>query len=562
MRRLAQPAPVPHGALERILRRVAPGYALRRAEQRRLLQELDRAAARDFEAASSGRRTKGWRADSTDPNAEIGDALEVLRNRHRQLVRDDPWASRAVRVVVNHGVGTGIAARSLAAARRAKRLDDRWREFSSSVECDQHGRLTVDGMTRAAFRSVVEGGDCLVRRIWSSDRNGPGGVPFRLQALEGDHLATGLSREADPEVNRGGHILQGVEFNAEGRRVAYHLHRTHPGAPWPARREETIRVPARDVLHPYRLDRLGQVRGVPWGAAAMLRMRDWALYEDAQLLRQRIAACFVAFEHDLNGEVSADATAKPLPSYTKGGAADGADLQHLEPGTWEKLGGGRTITFGTPPGVEGYRENFEISAMAVAVAYGLTYAQLTGDLSSANYSSMRGGAVEQRSEVDDWRWHLIIPHMSNPLWGWFVEGLLVAGEVAEARDLRLVDFTPPRHELLDPTKEIPAMRDEIRSGLISWQEALRTRGYDHRTVADQIAADAQLLDQLGIALDSDGRRPVNGTGAAPAAAGQGGDQGAAEGSDGADGQADDAVEETDEAEAERAHRLLDRVRAG
>ena len=505
-RREEKADPLPPTVLDRFLHRWAPRLALRREESRRMLGELLR-HGRDYEAASTSNRTKGWRADSTDANAEIGPALEQLRNRHRQLVRDNPWAGRAVRVLVNRGVGSGIAVKSRAAGKlRARRLDERWAEFVESVESDQAGLLPLDGQVRLGFRSTVEGGESILRRIWSTERDGPGGVPFRVQLLEGDHLATDYSAK----LKNGGRVLQGVELDADGRRVAYHLHSTHPGAPWPEERGSLVRVDARDLAHPFRVDRIGQARGIPWGSSAMLRLRDWDLYEDAQLLRQRIAACFVAFEHDLVGDPDT-ATAKSLPGYTKGSEDDGADSQHLEPGTWEKLAGGRTIEFGRPPGVEGYRDNMEINAMAVAAAYGVTYAQLTQDLSRANYSSMRGGFIEQRGEVDGWRRDLIIPRMMHPLWRWFVEGMILTGQVTPSDDVYRATFTPPLHEYLDPSVEIPAATKEIRSGFASWQEKLRQMGKDPALVLEQMAEDLAAFDEKGIALDSDGRRSQQGT---------------------------------------------------
>lgn len=53
------------------------------------------AARRSYEGAKVTRRTSGWYAPSTGPNAEIQGDLVTLRNRHRSLVRDNPWAKRA-----------------------------------------------------------------------------------------------------------------------------------------------------------------------------------------------------------------------------------------------------------------------------------------------------------------------------------------------------------------------------------------------------------------------------------------------------------------------------------
>jgi capsid protein len=85
---------------------------------------------------------------------------------------------------------------------------------------------------------------------------------MRLQVLEPDYLD--LHRNGVVTAG-GGQIIDGIEFDKQGRRVAYWLFTSHPGS---ARLMTTqfasVRVPADRVLHIYRVDRPGQVRGVPW----------------------------------------------------------------------------------------------------------------------------------------------------------------------------------------------------------------------------------------------------------------------------------------------------------
>ena len=50
----------------------------------------------------------GWYAPSTDANVELMGALIWLRNRSRDLVRNNPHASKALEELVGHSVGTGI----------------------------------------------------------------------------------------------------------------------------------------------------------------------------------------------------------------------------------------------------------------------------------------------------------------------------------------------------------------------------------------------------------------------------------------------------------------------
>ena len=93
--------------LDRAIGAVAPGAGLRRARQRQMIAVL----ARAYEGAKLGRRTEGWVAAGTGANAEIAPAIARLRDRSRDLVRNNPYAAKAVhRAGQQHGRHRAAAA--------------------------------------------------------------------------------------------------------------------------------------------------------------------------------------------------------------------------------------------------------------------------------------------------------------------------------------------------------------------------------------------------------------------------------------------------------------------
>ena len=63
---------------------------------------------RMYEGARVSRLTSDWVTGGTSADAEIKGSLQRLRNRSRQLVRDNDYARQAIRAVRNNVIGTGI----------------------------------------------------------------------------------------------------------------------------------------------------------------------------------------------------------------------------------------------------------------------------------------------------------------------------------------------------------------------------------------------------------------------------------------------------------------------
>jgi len=342
----------------------------------------------------------------------------------------------------------------------------------------------------------VEAGEVLVRRILSRGSK----IPLQLQVIEADFLYDTFSQT----LPGGGFIKQGIEFDKQGRRVAYHLYRHHPGEINPLGNSfEILRIPASEILHVYRKDRAGQLRGVPWGAPALLKLRDFDDYDDAQLIRQKIAACFAAFVIDKEA--------------TDGPGADSDTLdKNLEPGLIYELPPGKEITFGNPPavGLE-YEPYAAVTLRSIATGFGVTYESLTQDYSRVNFSSGRMGWIEFHRNIEQWRWNMLIPNLCEKVWDWFVEAAELAGEVTVDRTKKAT-WTPPKREMIDPVKETDAQITAIRGGLKTLSEAIREQGNDPEKQLEEMANDNAMLDKKGLKLDSDPRNPPAGKSQNPA----------------------------------------------
>lgn len=473
--------------LDKAIESVAPRYALKRARARVALDLV-----RKYEGASSGRRTENWKTSSTSPNAEILPALGKLRNRSRDLVRNNGYANKAIRSISANTVGTGIIPQAKTKNKRTKAdIQTLWEMWAESTQCDANGMLDFYGIQNLAMREIAEAGEVLIRRRRRPSSAGLP-IPLQLQVLEPDHIDT-TKNEMLPNGNR---VIQGIEFDSTGSRVAYYLHPDHPGDAFYTKTPFAVpeRVPASEIRHLFRVERAGQARGIPWGAPAIIRLRDFDEYSDAQLTRQKIAACFTAFVHDPEGSELTDSE---------------RDLgERVEPGMIEILPPGKNVTFGTPPIVTGFKEYSDVTLHEVAAAYGPTYEELTGDLSGVNFSSGRMGWLAYWREIEQWRWQVLIPGLCNGVWGWFLDGAQLVGY--QTKDVTAT-WTPPRRQMIDPTKEVPAQIQAIRGGITTLSETIRELGNDPEALLNEKAEDNEKLDDLGLVVDSDPRK-VNASG--------------------------------------------------
>lgn len=465
-------------AFENLIAAVSPASALKREAARVRLEALRR-----YEGASRGRRTDGWRTSGASADAAAAPGLKILRDRSRDLVRNNPYAAKAVQVIVSNVIGTGIVAQARAqrSRRRSQQFTDLWSNWALDPrQCDYDGRLDFHGLQALAMRCIVESGEVLIRRRTASGQR----VPLQLQIMEPDFIDT----TKDVALPDGGLIKQGIEYDSSGKRVGYWLYEQHPG-------EQHLRVtgflssrvPAEEIIHVYRQDRPHQTRGVPWASPIIIRLRDFDDYSDAQLLKQKISACFTAFAVD---------TESPE-------AGSDMPFDKLEPGAVEILPPGKDIRFANPPTVGEFDKISRQYLLQIAAGFGITYEALTGDLTNTNFSSGRMGWLEFQRNIESWRWQMLVPQLLNPVWQWFVNAATVNGARMEGISAQ---WTPPRRELIDPSKEIAATIKAVRGGLTTLSEAIREYGYDPEEVMLEMQQDNERLDQLGLVLDSDPRK--------------------------------------------------------
>ncbi|MFW8636703.1 phage portal protein [Cribrihabitans pelagius] len=438
----------------------------------------------NYDAASNGRRVKGWRAPATDADAASRRGRGTMRQRSRDMIRNAPFAKRAQSVITNNVVGSGITP---SITGRSKKQADlaaaKILPFLQSTDLDKHRALNLSSMQTVVMNSVFESGEVLaIRHVRTNDGRA---LPLAVELVEVDHLNTVISDHDGNEVR------DGIEFDADGVAVAYHLYEQHPGSASRKISIKTQRIPAEHVLHIRRIDRPGQMRGVPWLAPVMVTLGEMRDYQEAQILKQKISALLAGVIKPVDGQ--------KLPKNAPG-------LEKMSPGALVYADQGQDVVFTNPPKVDDFDVVMRLGLCAIAMGIGITYESLSGDLSRVNYSSMRAGRLEMDKNIETWQEQIMIAQFCAGIGRWALD----AYRLTQSKRLSPleVSWTAQRRALIDPVKEIPSILAKIAGGLSSLSREQRAMGLDPDIIAQERKDDAARLDGLAAGMADQERQSV------------------------------------------------------
>jgi lambda family phage portal protein len=293
-------------------------------------------------------------------------------------------------------------------------------------------------------------------------------------------------------------VIQGVEFAPDGSRAAYHVHRTRPEVP--SFSTDLVRIPAAEFAHLFAPLAPGQVRGISWLAPVLLRLHELDLYEDAQLVRQKVAALFAGFVVD--------------PAATGGGflgeqTTPGVLQTGMEPGTLKVLPPGTDVRFSEPAQIGDAVDFLRLQLRSVAAGLGVPEYLLTGDLSQANYSSLRAALVEFRTRLEQLQYSVIVYQLCRPLWrAWVLSEVLAGRIVGDLDELLAVEWITPAQPWVDPQKDAEAAKLSLAAGLTSRRRVVASLGWDVEQLDAEIAADKAREKALGLRFGDPEPAPV------------------------------------------------------
>ncbi len=504
------------GVVDSVVDAVSPahGFARRRMRDAAIRYE----AISSFGGAGTGRFLGDWIVSAASADADLLPDLPMLRQRARDLVRNDGNASGIIETIVTNVIGCGIKPQSRVDTEALGIQPDAARPFQRAAErafarwcphADVTGHDDWYGLERLAFRSWLESGEVLALFVALPER-----AAFRperpyslaVQLIEADRLASPFGYSTvTTNPDNDNEIRDGVEIDGMGRPVAYWIRKRHPGDTLGAipNPNDFDRITAFDsmgrprILHLFPRLRVGQSRGYPIFAAILELFRHDAKYFEAELIAARVASCFAAI---VTRSDAGSFAPNPLASGETG--PDGEPMREIFPGTVDYLAPGESITQLNPsrPNAQ-FGPFIEQLERKMAASIGFSFEGLFRNYSKTNFSSARAALLGDQ-HVYKVLQSVFAQKLCQPTWSLvLLEALLrdelpLEGKLSEA--WTGARWIGPGYGYVRPDQEVKASIEAIGGGLSTLADECASTGRDWEETLEQLARERDKRAELGL----------------------------------------------------------------
>ncbi len=485
-----------------------------------------------YAGASINPSNISWITGAFSADAEIRYSLQKLRDRCRDLERNNPYMRKflqelEVNVIGSEGVTLqmkikepdktvgGQLEQGKPDVYANNAVENQWFEWKKKKNCSVSKTINFHNLEKLVIRSVARDGEAFIRMVRGFDNP----YKFAIQLIEPDQIDHNYSKTLtfNTDGSARTEIRMGVELNEWKEPVAYWMRQPMAGDwTWSMTagtgnngQGNYARIPAEQMLHIFMRERVNQTRGVPWASSIIVRTEMLDGYAEAEVTSARAEACkgmiyYSDFPTDGVGLGDVD----PL---------SGAVIQTMEPGGSIIAPFGSKVDSYNPTHPNGNFGMFR-KDMLRDIATGLCqlYNSLAGDYESVNYSSLRGAKLNENES-----WMLIQRFFIDAFHEEIFENWLEMALMSQRVSLPLAKFdkfnspewTGRRWPWVDPEKEVAAKESLLRNGFSTRTKILAESGLDFEEVLDQLKQEEKLIAEAGLGpllLQNVGAKPQQG----------------------------------------------------
>lgn len=449
-----------------------------------------REALRSFDALTIDRLRARPNPLSMGPRQETEAGREKLLQTARDLDRNNGWAHGVFQALTDNIVGDGIMPEVQIRGPRGglkTELNDfverEWAEWAKA--CDRDRQTSFYDLEALVERELWVAGEVLVQHTVRDGR-------LVLELIQSERLAN----KTEEKTAGGGKILQGIEYDAQQRIVAYWIYPDDPADGGAA--NAPIRVKASEILHLYHPDRIGRIRGLTRIHPVANTFSALAQYLDYELTRARIVASWALLLKRQNRKMTV-----PVVEGASTTDESGNPLLHVHGGMIFQGGPSDSLESAGPSIQTTAFEPFVVLMLRmVAVGLNVSYELLTRDFSRTNFSSSRSSALEDRRH---WRprQKFLMRRLCEPIHQQFLGVLRIQHATKFAAiDPRQIPvfWRAPGWDWVDPMKEVQAEELAVRNGFKAPQDVCAEHGRDFYAVVDQLAEAQKYAEEREVKL--------------------------------------------------------------
>ena len=455
--------------------------------------------ARSYASAKKSNLFAGFTCTTATADEEIQGSLTTMRARARQICQDNEIARKFLAMCKSNVILNGINFQ--AKTRREDgsfdtadndRLEESWKIWGNNPKfCSMDHRKNFVDLSRQVVETMARDGEVFIRLMRGVEDNP---FQFSLWVLEADAFSVNLNKVIDNDTA----IIMAIEQDKYGRPLAYHQTVKEPGLQntLSQYQQKTERIPAEDIIHLYIQERPGQSRGVPWLNTAIRPLDMLGQFQISELTSSRIQSSAMGFF-----------TSSASDSYVGTGVDDDENLvTEFEPATFQQLPQGMEFQ-AFNPGHPNTSYTAFTKQILRSVASGLlvNYNNLSGDLESVNYSSIRAGHSEERAQ---WQMlqNYVIENFNHPVYkqwlrmaitsGWFEGNGNANLPMSKVTKFENVRWIPRGWPYVNPLQEIQAQSLAVQLGIENLTDITETRGKEWSEVIEQLASERKKIDEL------------------------------------------------------------------
>lgn len=436
----------------------------------------------------SGDYTRGgsWIGSRLSPDVEAEQDLDSKREKSRELYKTHSIGGAVdsrTNLVVSYGFTPQARIKErkgLVTAEQAKtwnqELEDVYTQTAPTI-C-QTGKRSLWQLLSLAEKHHGFDGESLTILHDRGDAERP--IPLILQVVDPMRLQTPPDKAGNPLIRLG------IEYDAGGKIIAYHIRNSHPGDTGQSDQSFT-RYDADRVLHVYEPMAAEQTRGLPWLIRNIDPAKDSDDLDEAAIVAAQIEACHAAFVTSQYGN-PANAATRAATSTT-----NGYRLQEIRPGGIHYIDEGTQVQFATPTKANGYPGIQEGIHRKMAAGANYPYEMLAKNWAGLSFAAGRLSLAECR-QFRDVKQQLLREMWLCMVWQRIVfESVLVGACSIPSRIFNKArwwfyrhEWTPPAWPFaLTPLEEVNAKKILVKENVITKARWVAEHGGDREEVAEE-----------------------------------------------------------------------------